>query len=129
MPTGYAAVAEPDGQGGIARMSSCRCGRDCACPGCGRRTILAARDLEWADLLPDGQAHTGQWCRQPSCTATGPVDCPDCCALPMRLAPVVWVCRRDSAHRRPFRWPDPAHHTLTEAAHETLSYGREADRA
>lgn len=107
LPSSYVAGAEPDGQGGIARMPSCRCGRGCGCPTCGLQTILVARRLDWADLLPSGRAHSGLLCRQPSCPAITPVDCPDCCAMPMMLAPVGWVCRRESAHRRPFRWPEP----------------------
>lgn len=108
LPPSYAAVAEPDGQGGIARMSSCRCGRGCGCPHCGRQTISVARRLDWADLLLTSEVHTGLWCRQPSCPPGEPFDLPDCCAMPMMLAPVGWVCRRDSAHRRSFRWSEPA---------------------
>lgn len=105
LPECYAAVAEPDGHGGIIHMLSCRCGRGCACPSCGQPTISVARGLDWADLLPNGKPHIGPDCRRPSCPSTGPIDHVDCCAMPMRLAPVGWVCRVDSAHRRPFRWP------------------------
>jgi len=131
LPSCYAAVAVPDGQGGIARMPSCRCGLGCGCPGCGRQTISVARGLEWAYLPPDGEACTCPWCRPPSCPSAGPVDCPDCCAMPMMLAPVGWVCRRESAHRRPFRWPEPAdraRHTVEFADH-VPAHEQEAGRA
>lgn len=109
LPPQYAAVAEPDGNGGIARMPSCRCGRGCACPACGRQTITVARGLDWTDTLTSGEPHPADSLhRRPSCPSPGPFDLPSCCAWPMRLAPVGWVCRRDSAHRRPYRWPEPA---------------------
>lgn len=122
LPPECAAVAEADGQGGIARMPSCRCGRGCACPGCGEQTISVARGLDWADMLTSGEAHnTDLWCRRSSCQPTEPFDLPYCCAWPMMLAPVGWVCRRDCAHRRPYRWPNPAD--------RTVAVDREAGRA
>lgn len=131
LPPSYAAVAEPDGHGGITRMPTCRCGHGCACPTCGLRTTLVGHGLEWMDLVPDGRAHSGQSCGSLSCPAAEPVDCPDCCALPMRLAPVGWVCRRDTAHRRPYRWPaqadDHARQEVGPAGHPA-AHGQEAGR-
>ncbi|WNV83116.1 hypothetical protein [Umezawaea sp. Da 62-37] len=108
LPASYAAVAEPDGNGGIARMLSCRCGHGCACPGCGQSTISLARGLEWWYQPIDTGAQTFPWCRPPSCPAAEPSTLPDCCAMPMMLAPPGWVCHRETAHRRDFRWPAPA---------------------
>lgn len=112
LPDSYAAVAEPDAQGGIARMSSCRCGNGCVCPACGQRTISVARGLEWAEsLLLNGDTHTDSHWGWTSCPAKDSVECPDCCAMPMMLSPVGWVCRRESVHRRSYRWPRSAAHT------------------
>jgi hypothetical protein len=109
LPDGYAAVAEPDGQGGIAQMPSCRCGNSCRCPACGARTLTVAHGLDWADVVPGGTWHSGRMgCQPPACPSASDFALPDCCALPMRLAPVGWVCRRDSAHRRTYRWPESA---------------------
>lgn len=132
LPARYTSVAEPDGQGGIARIPSCHCGRGCGCPTCGRQTIRVARHLDWSDLLlTSGAAHTGQGCRRPSCWPTGPIDCPDCCAMPMMLAPIGWVCRRDSTHRRVFRWPALPDHTqdVGEFADHVRPHEQEMSRA
>lgn len=108
----YAAVAEPDDHGGIARMRSCWCGGGCVCPTCGEPTIKipTPSGLEWITRSRSGERHTERWCVASSCAATAAQETehgPDCCALPMRLAPVGWVCNRESAHRRPYQWPDP----------------------
>jgi hypothetical protein len=105
-----APIAEPDAHGGIARMLSCWCGRGCVCSVCGEATMSVALPsrLYWVDHLVNGKPHGGLRCSTPSCPSTAapnPTDGPECCAKPMRLAPVAWVCRRESAHQRPYRWP------------------------
>lgn len=37
-------------------------------------------------------------CPDPGAPAPGWEPCPECCAMPMRLAPRGWVCRVDSGH-------------------------------
>jgi hypothetical protein len=64
--------------------------------------------LEWSTRSLTGQPHPEICCAQSYCTSLEPADpatVPDCCAMPMMLAPIAWVCRRESAHRRPYRWP------------------------
>ncbi|HEV7625702.1 MAG TPA: hypothetical protein VGO89_04335, partial [Streptomyces sp.] len=105
LPPGFAAVAERDQRDGIARFPSCRCGAGCGCPGCGRQIINVARGLDWGQQLSTGEPHgLALGCRGPNCVRAEPGECPECCAMPMMLAPVGWVCRRDSEHRRPYQW-------------------------
>ncbi len=105
VPSSFAAVAERTPEGGIARLGSCVCDGACTCPGCGRQTVNVARGLEWAQLLTDGEPHSlVPGCVGPRCVRAEPGECPDCCAMSMMLAPIGWICRRDSGHRRPFRW-------------------------
>lgn len=109
LPPRYAAVAQPDGQGGIARLSSCWCGNGCVCPTCGEQTVeIPNRGLEWSTCAPSYGRHSLVRCAPTSCTTTTPAaswDGPECCALPMRLAPIAWVCNRESGHQRPYQWP------------------------
>ena len=109
-PPRYTTVAERDDHGGIARMRSCWCGNRCVCPTCGEQTIKipTKSGVEWSTRSVSAGRHTERWCTSSSC-ADAPQsslsDRPDCCAMPMMLAPVAWVCRRESVHQHPYRWP------------------------
>lgn len=103
-------VAEPDDRGGIARMRSCWCGAGCLCPTCGEQTIMIPTNsgLDWSGHSLTGRTHSQRWCAPSSCAGAAAArlpDGPDCCAMPMMLAPVAWVCRRESVHQRPYQWP------------------------
>lgn len=117
LPTRYEQVAEPDTRGGIARMLDCWCGRGCVCDTCGEPLVNmpCRRGLEWCSVpVRDSGTHDHQWWHRSSCPPgkhTGPLVLPDCCAIPMMLAPLAWICRRESAHRRPYLWSNqPADH-------------------
>lgn len=106
----YAPVAQSDSKGGIARMPSCWCGKGCVCSTCGEHTIEipTTSRLYWSTQSLTGNKHSHK-CAPSSCTSTGPPDpsdLPYCCAMPMMLAPVAWVCRRESGHQRPYQWPN-----------------------
>lgn len=113
LPARYEPVAQPDRLGGIARIPSCWCGNGCVCPTCGEPTFMIPSNhgLEWSTQSLSGDTHSFR-CRGPaSCPSPEPSDpCegPDCCAMPMMLAPAAWVCRRESVHQRPYQWPEPA---------------------
>lgn len=122
------AVAEPDGHGGTARMRSCWCGGGCVCPTCGEQIVRipTTSGLEWITRSTLGGRHTQRWCAPSSCT-TGTVpgmeDRPACCALPMGLAPLAWVCHREigTPPRLPVARPVPRQPV---AAHLPLRLGR-----
>lgn len=109
---GFVSNAEPDGHGGIAAMRACRCGEDCVCGTCGEPLVcLPAHDgLDWwTRSLSKHSNRSPAWCRPSPCPSSEPPrpsDTPDCCAMPMRLAPIAWVCRREIAHQRPYAWPE-----------------------
>lgn len=107
----YSPVAEPDRDGGIARMLSCWCRMGCVCPTRDEPTVMIPRmhGLEWSTRSLTGQPHSPRCCAPSYCMSTEPADqatLPECCAMPMMLAPIAWVCRRESAHQRPYRWPN-----------------------
>jgi hypothetical protein len=116
LPARDALVAEPDGRGGVARLASCWCGAGCGCPTCGEQMVMipARGGLEWSVQSVGGgrrsyRCHDSSPCPLPE--PSDPWGGPDCCAMPMMLAPVAWVCRRESVHRRPYQWPE--HPTTT----------------
>ena len=106
LPPRCVTVAEPDGHGGIARLRACWCGRGCVCPTCGEQTVQipTASGVEWATRSCSAGRHAERWC-SPSPSTTTTWDGPECCAFPMRLAPVAWMCNRESAHQRPTAGP------------------------
>jgi hypothetical protein len=106
VPIQLAAAAERSAEGSIARLASCVCGGACRCPGCGQQVVRVPHGLEWVELLLNGEPHrSAPGCHGPGCVRAEPGErLPDCCGLPMMFAPVGWVCRRDSDHRRSFRW-------------------------
>lgn len=111
IPPRYAAIAQPDGHGGIAQLSTCWCGDGCVCSTCGASTVEVPtpRGLAWSIRSCCRGRHTPSACI-PSSRSTPAVPAtengPGCCALPMRLAPIAWVCNREAAHQRPYLWPD-----------------------
>ena len=111
IPPRYAAIAKPDGHGGIAQLATCWCGDGCICSTCGAPTVEVptSRRLEWSIRQCCAGRHTQRECI-PSTRSTPATPVtetgPDCCALPMRLAPTAWMCRRESGHQRPYLWPD-----------------------
>lgn len=130
LPARYLQVAQPDGRGGISWKLRCWCDRGCVCDTCGDRLIdvSTSSGLDWStQSLSDDGTHSWRRCGHPSsCPVPEPpdtVDTPDCCAMPMRLAPTAWVCHRESAHRRPYLWPTQAGVETPLSGPESISLG------